>query len=109
MTGYDKRGLLARLPRIDQWSGFVLGALALALVAAGIEFMGGGRGDVAPRALFSLEFGFALVVVSLAAAFLLWGVIRVARRESGLHPGKEGVLWYACILTTVVSGLRLIT
>ena len=109
MTGSYKRGLFAKLPRIDTWKGFVLGALALAVVAAGVEFMHGGTGDSAPRALLSLEFGFMLVLVSLLAAFAVWAVIRVARRESGLHPGKEGVLFYACILTTLVSGARLIS
>lgn len=103
--------MFAKLPRIDEWTGFVLGAVALALVAAGVEFMKGpnGAADSAPRAMLSLEFGVTLVLVSLAAAFALWAVIRVARRASGIHPGKEGVLWYACILTTVVSGFRLIS
>ena len=103
------RGLLAKLPRIDTWKGFALGALALAIVAAGIEFMHGTGGDSAPRALLSLEFGFMLVLASLLVAFAVWAVIRVARRESGQHPGKEGVLFYACILTTLVSGARLIS
>src|SRR5688572_30333622 len=78
LSGPAKR-MFAKLPRIDEWRGFLLGAVVLALGAAMVEFMNGlsASGASGPRALDSLEFGFLLVLAALLTGAVVWGVIRI--------------------------------
>ena len=95
---------------IDQWPGFLLAAFGMVLGAAALEFFGSrGSSAAAPHMLFSLEFGSSLVLAGLVIGCVVAGIVWVAKRRNGVPPGKETVLWYACILTTVVCGARLLT
>jgi hypothetical protein len=95
-------------PRIDGWAGFLLAVLCVALGAAAFDFISSaGTAARGSRALGSLEYGGTLVACALLVGLVIWAGLRIFKGNDGAPEGKETVLWSACLLVTLVTGLRM--
>ncbi len=77
--------------------------------ASAFDFVNAGsRGAATARAFASLEFGSVLVAAALVAGLMVWAAMWVFHHGSqSTHDPRETVLWSACVLTVLASGLRL--
>jgi cation transport ATPase len=99
---------LIGLRRIDGWAGFLLAIVCVVLGAAAFDFISSAstlaRGS---KALGSLEYSGTLVACALLVGLFVWAALRIFKGNDGALEGKETVLWSACLLVTLVTGLRM--
>jgi hypothetical protein len=94
-------------PRVDEWTGFLLGTFGVMLGAAAFNFISTASTlAVGPRVLGSLEYGGKLVLAALVGGLIVWGAMRIIKGEDAPE-AKETVLWSACLLATLVSAVQM--